>query len=235
MLVFTFKNLILYLRKKISMKTLLTIMCIMVSIISSKAQRTANTGNNNTSKVGKRVEVLGSGFWYKATVLEQKGDLYLVHYDRSGDADEWRNKSYIRDLDKNDQPITVSCSFSPPAGQFKNSSPASDDLFKKELYDYYNRSVTGTISSPTRIGIIFTSFQREAPYQNTVEILPGRGAKRKHDGAPVNATIYPVKTTFFLCEEYGSGITQKQVNSNFSFFKDKYGEWTCYEDFLSVR
>jgi hypothetical protein len=154
-----------------------------------------------------------------------------VHFDGYGSSDDkWVHRSYIRDLDENREAVSVTCSFTPPPGNFNGSSPASDALFQREIYDWYNRLVNGSLSRPTRIGIVFTSFNRNAAYKNTVVNIPGRGATRRHEGAPVNATIYPVKATFFVCEDYNGSVSQKQVNSDFSFFISKDGEWTCSKD-----
>jgi len=195
------------------------------------ATSTASKQQNPGSAKGKRVEVNDRAFWYKATVLEQKGDLYKVHFDgyESSD-DKWVHKSYTRDLNENDESVTVTCSFTPPPGEFTDSSPASDALFKREIYDWYARLVNGSLTRPIRIGIVFTLFSRDEAYKNTVMNMPGRGATRRHEGAPVNATIYPVKTTFFICEDYNGSVTQKQVNSDFSFYISKDGEWTCSKD-----
>lgn len=186
---------------------------------------------NAQSAVGKRVEVNDRAYWYKATIIDQKGDLYKVHFDGYGDSDDkWVSRAYMRDLNANEEPVTVTCSFTPPPGNFSNSSPASDDLFKREVYDWYNRIVNGSLTRPTRIGVVFTTFNRSQPYKNTVTNVPGRGATRKHEGAPVNSTIYPVKMTFHVCEDYNGSVSQKQVNSDFSFFINKDGEWTCSKD-----
>ncbi|OYU94107.1 MAG: hypothetical protein CFE21_17530 [Bacteroidetes bacterium B1(2017)] len=180
---------------------------------------------------GKRIEVNDRAYWYKATVLEQKGDLYKVHFDGySSVEDKWVHRSYTRDLGENGEAVTVTCSFAPPSGNFTNASPASDALFKREVYDWYNRLVNGSLSRPIRVGVVFTSFERGTAYKNTVQNLAGRGATRKHEGAPVNATIYPVKMIFHVCEDYNGTISQKQVNSDFSFFINKDGEWTCSKD-----
>jgi hypothetical protein len=180
---------------------------------------------------GKRIEVNDRAYWYKATVLEQKGDLYKVHFDGySSVEDKWVHRSYTRDLGENGEAVTVTCSFTPPPGKFTNASPASDALFKREVYDWYNRLVNGSLSRPIRVGVVFTSFERGTAYKNTVQNVAGRGATRKHEGGPVNATIYPVKMIFHVCEDYNGTISQKQVNSDFSFFINKDGEWTCSKD-----
>lgn len=196
------------------------------------------TGHTPTGKptkgsnvIGKRVEVNDRAYWYKATIIETKGDLYKVHFDGYSAADDkWVSRAYMRDLDVNENAITVSCSFAPPPGNFSNTSPASDGLFKKEVYDWYNRTVNGTLTRPTRIGVVFTSFERQQAYKNTVTVVPGRGAIRRHEGAPANTTIYPVKMTYHVCEDYNGEISQKQVNTTFSFFINKDGEWTCSKD-----
>lgn len=182
-------------------------------------------------KKGSKVEVNVRAYWYKATVLDQKEDLFYVNYDGYSAAEnQWVHKSQVRGLAPNGEAVTITCNYTPPPGNFTNSSPASDALFKREIYDYYARTVNGTLSRPTRIGIVFTTYSRGATYKNTVTNVPGQGATRKHEGAPVNAIIYTAATTYFVCEDYPSGVTQKQVNANFSFFINKDGEWTCSKD-----
>lgn len=47
--------------------------------------------------VGDKVEVLSTGTWYKADVLEAKGGQYKIHYDGWGSTwDEWVNSDRIR-------------------------------------------------------------------------------------------------------------------------------------------
>lgn len=199
--------------------------------VAKKATAAPATASKSQPASSKRVEVNETGHWYKATVLEQKGDTYKVHFDGYGSADDkWVHRSYIRNLTDKGGAVTVTCSFTPPPGTFTNSSPASDALFKREVYDWYNRLANGTLTRPSRIGVVFTYFSRGAAYKNTVTNVPGRGATRKHDGAPANTTIYPVKMTFHVCEDYNGTISQKQVNSDFSFFVDRDGAWTCSKD-----
>lgn len=182
-------------------------------------------------KQGQRVEVNYNGHWYKSTILQVNGNKYKVHYEGYPASDDaWLLASYIRTLGEDGKPVAVTCNFEAPPGNFTNSTPASLALFKRELYDWYQQNVTGGLSSPKAIGIVFKTFTLGQSYINTVGNVAGRGAMRRHSGAPVNTTIYPVKTRYFVCENYNSGVSQKEINADFSFFKNKEGEWTCSKD-----
>ena len=186
----------------------------------------------NALKVGQRVEVNVSAHWYKSTILAVNGDKYRVHYDGYPSSDDQCvHFTQIRRLAGDGNAVKVNCDFIPPPGNFSSSSPASDALFKRKLYDYYNLTVNSTLSRPVAIGITFNSFTRGIPFKNTVVNVPGRGATRRHSGAPVNTTIYPVRASYFVCEKYKDGsVTQKEVNADFSFFISKDGEWTSSKD-----
>lgn len=181
--------------------------------------------------MGQRVEVNYNGHWYKSTIVQINGDKYKVHYDGYPSSDDsWVTASYVRMLAADGKPETVPCNFTVPAGNYTNKSSASEGLFKKELYNWYKLTVTGGVSSPVAIGIVYKSFVMQPAYKNTVSNIPGRGAVRRHAGAPVNAAIYVVRATYFVCEQYNSGVSQKQVTADFSFFINKEGGWTCSKD-----
>lgn len=182
-------------------------------------------------KKGQVVEVNYSAHWYRSVILQVDGDRYFVHYEGYPSSDDkWVKREYIRTLGADGKATAVNCIFTPPSGNYSNSSAASEGLFKKELYDWYNVLVNGTLTRPVAVGIVYQTFLMKAGYRNTVANLPGRGATRKHSGAPVNAMIYPVRTTYFVCEQYNSGVSQKEVTADFSFFINKDGEWTCSKD-----
>lgn len=188
--------------------------------------------SQNALKVGQRVEVNVSAHWYKSTILAVDGDKYRVHYDGYPSSDDqWVHFTQIRRLAAAGNVAKLTCNFNPPGGSFSNNSPASEGLFKRELYDYYNLTVNGTSGRPVAIGISFNSFIQSASFKNTVTNVPGRGAMRRHSGAPVNAVVYPVRASFILCEKYKDGsVSQREINADFSFFISKDGEWTSSKD-----
>lgn len=181
---------------------------------------------------GQKVEVNYKGHWYKSTILQAEGNRrYKIHYEGYPESDDaWILASYIRTLGADEKPVTVNCSFTTPPGSYNNNSAASLGLFKRELHDWYQRLITGGVTSPTAIGIVFKTFVLQSSYKNTVSNVPGVGAMRKHSGAPANTMIYEVRTNYFVCEQYNSGVSQKEVNAVFSFFINKDGEWTCSKD-----
>jgi hypothetical protein len=182
-------------------------------------------------RTGQQVEVNYNGHWYKSTILQVNGDKYKVHYDGYPSSDDtWVLRSFIRVLNTDGEPEKVNCDFNAPAGSYTKSSGPTEKLFKKELYDWYRATATGEASSPSAIGISYKSFIMKPAYKNTVSNVPGRGAVRRHSGAPVNAMVYMVHATYFVCEQYNSGVAQKQVTADFSFFINAVGEWTCSKD-----
>ena len=126
--------------------------------------------------------------------------------------------------------VLPACTFAPPPGTFNKDSKPSEALFKREIYDRYLWTVNGTTTAPKQVGLAFLSFKTGASYKNTVSVVAGRGAQRIHDGAPVNAIIYPVETKYLVCEEYSTGLSRKLVISKYQFFIGKDGEWTLSGD-----
>jgi hypothetical protein len=53
------------------------------------------------------------------------------------------------------------------------------------------------------------------------------GDKRLHTGAPLNATLYPIKTTEMLCELYGDKVRRTVTEENRTCFKNNDGDWVC--------
>ncbi|HEY0060328.1 MAG TPA: hypothetical protein VGB56_14420, partial [Flavisolibacter sp.] len=119
------------------------------------------------------------------------------------------------------------CNFDPPAPDYQQSDAFSLNIAKRILYKKYNWYANGTVTAPLRVGVAFTSFTALTPYKNTVKVEPGRGAVRLNDAAPPYIMIYPVRSRHIVCEEYKSGITRYQVESEYDCFKSKDGEWTC--------
>ncbi|MDQ6759733.1 MAG: hypothetical protein M3Z32_07700 [Acidobacteriota bacterium] len=73
------------------------------------------------------------------------------------------------------------------------------------------------------------SFDTYPEVKSSVTVVPGRGAQRKQDGAPVNEKIYPFKAKYIVCRKY-SRITRTQYESDFVCFLDRGGNWSCPVD-----
>lgn len=123
------------------------------------------------------------------------------------------------------------CPMTAPAGGVTKSSGASASLFKRVIYEKMAARVGGTsISSPKKVGLTFLEFEMGKAYRNTLSSNRIGGDKRLHDGAPVGATIYPIKTRYVKCELYDRSITRMVIQQNFACFKDRFGDWVCPTD-----
>lgn len=132
--------------------------------------------------------------------------------------------------DETTETTPADCSFiAPPADTSKTAKP-SEELFKRKIYDRHNVFANGTISAPLKVGVTFISFQVSKPFVNIVRVDRVVGAYRINDAAPVNATIYPVKSEHIVCEQYRDRTTRKRVENKYACFKNKDGEWVCGAD-----
>ena len=122
------------------------------------------------------------------------------------------------------------CSYTPPAADTSKTAKASEQLFKRKIYDAYHIIVNGSNSAPLRLGVTFLSFQVSKPFTNIVRVDPAVGAYRINDAAPVNAIIYPVKSEHIVCEEYRDRTLRKRVANKYACFKNRDGEWVCGAD-----
>jgi hypothetical protein len=125
---------------------------------------------------------------------------------------------------------TPDCSFTPPPGDSSKTAKASEQLFKRKIYDAYHIIVNGTNSAPLNLGVRFLSFQVGKPFTNVVRVDPAVGAYRINDAAPVNAIIYPVKSEHIVCEQYRDRTLRKRVANKYACFKNRGGEWVCGAD-----
>ncbi|MDQ1636952.1 MAG: hypothetical protein QOF62_291 [Pyrinomonadaceae bacterium] len=130
--------------------------------------------------------------------------------------------------DNNVQP--GDCSFTPPPADTSKTARASEQLFKRKIYDAYHLSVDGTNSAPLKLGVTFLSFLVSKPFTNIVRVDPAVGAYRINDAAPVNAIIYPVKSEHIVCEQYRDRTLRKRVANKYACFKNRDGEWVCGAD-----
>lgn len=119
------------------------------------------------------------------------------------------------------------CPFNEPPGRVTASSRASAQLFQRVIYETAAAKVNpASISAPKRVGITFLAFEMGQPFQNT--LTSSRfGDKRLHTGAPVNETVYPVKTRELQCDLHGSQVRRTVSEVDRSCFKSRSGNWTC--------
>src|SRR5258706_3788396 len=122
------------------------------------------------------------------------------------------------------------CASNAPAVDRSGTAKASETLFKGVIYYNYNLAANGTGQGPLKVGVVFLSFQVGAPFSNTVSNVPGIGAQRKNDAAPVNAAIYPVRSKHIVCEQYRDRSLRRQIESNYACFKNRDGQWVCGVD-----
>ncbi|MDP9038463.1 MAG: hypothetical protein M3O02_04200 [Acidobacteriota bacterium] len=131
-------------------------------------------------------------------------------------------------------PVAPACSFDPPAGPVSRSSAALEKVFGRVIYDWFAQSAHEGVTNPLKVGVTFQEFQMGSPYANRVVNDPARGAQRMHDGAPVGATVYPVKAKFVVCSAYRDSVEREVRQQSFSCFKDRSGDWTCPSDSNAV-
>jgi len=167
---------------------------------------------------------------------------YRIVYDwniRSGDTKgEWYNPKYrqirVTGTDTicslGGTRLDTSCPMNEPPGKVTKASAASAALFKRVIFERMAAKIgSGAVSAPKKIGLTFQEFQMGKAYKNTLT-SSRLGDKRLHDGAPVGAMIYPIKTKFQKCELYDRSITRWLIQENFACFKDRFGDWVCPAD-----
>lgn len=109
-------------------------------------------------------------------------------------------------------------------GPVSGSRPASAALFRQKVSDSY----TMAAYPPYWYGVEFESFTVGAPIRNTVSNVPGVGATRVTNGAPPNATLYPVTSVHRVCEGAPSGGEPwRRDSKRYYCFVTKEHEWTC--------
>jgi hypothetical protein len=127
-------------------------------------------------------------------------------------------------------PEDGSCPMTAPPGSVTRRSPATAATFKRVIYDDMAAKVNDrAISAPKQIGLTFLEFQMGGAYKNTLS-ANRIGDRRLHDGAPVGAMIYPVKTKYIRCELYDREISRYVRQTNYACFKNSQGEWDCPVD-----
>jgi hypothetical protein len=121
-------------------------------------------------------------------------------------------------------PAGGACPKSPYGGPVPGARAASPALFQQKITDSITMGAYGNFW----YGVKLTNFSVGAPIRNTVGTLPGGGASRVNNGAPVNATMYPVSTTMSVCDGAPSGSSSWRTSSKkYLCFVSASSEWTC--------
>ncbi|MES2988496.1 MAG: hypothetical protein V4808_11365 [Pseudomonadota bacterium] len=119
--------------------------------------------------------------------------------------------------------LTGPCGRTAYTGPVPGTAPASTALFKRRIADLY----TMETRPPYWYEVTFEAFKMGAPIRNTVSNQPGYGAMRVNSGAPVNAVMYPVSSTYVVCERSpGQAARRRIVNSHYCFVS-AVNEWIC--------
>lgn len=121
----------------------------------------------------------------------------------------------------------AACPMTEPPGKVTRTSAASAALFKRVIYERAAAKINpGSMSAPQKVGLTFLEFTMGEPYQNT--LTSSRfGDKRRHDGAPVGAMIYPLKTKELQCDLHGKEVRRWVAEVSHDCFKNRDGDWTC--------
>lgn len=116
------------------------------------------------------------------------------------------------------------CPRSPYGGPVPGTRAAGPALFQQKITD----SITMAAYGPYWYGVRLSNFSVGAPIRNGVGTLPGGGASRVNNGAPVGATMYPVSTTMSVCEGAPAGSSAwRTSNKKYLCFVSASNEWTC--------
>ena len=171
--------------------------------------------------------------WENADLLRLADERVQSH--KQHDAPQ-RDEANAREAEKPQLPQAMNadqagnCSYAVPGGDAGRTAKASEQLFKRKIYDNYNIGVGRSGSAPLKVGVTFLAFQMKPAFTNVVRVVPGVGAQRINDAAPPNTTIYPVISKHIVCEQYRDSTLRRQIENKYACFKNKDGDWVCGAD-----
>lgn len=113
-----------------------------------------------------------------------------------------------------------------PYVELPGTLPANTALFKQVIESGH----TFQRSSFLWTGVTFEAFSVGAPIRNKITMQPGVGPRRITDAAPVDAPLYPVRSTYVLCHQYSSGPDRTRVVTGDYCFVSRTGKWACGSD-----
>ena len=195
---------------------------------NQNAGQVTNANNNSQFKVGDRVKVAITG--RKDEELQSctitrglKDNQYGIRCDPYKKlpymdynvlpewVHAWNNATAAPKLD---------CSFETPAGTVSKNAFASEQLFKRVIYEQM------AAIEKVKLGMQFTSFQIGTPFKN---VMTGNGLLKTF--VPQNAMFYPVKAQFITCKQGTLEFNHRQTTKqNFGCYKDRFGDWVCGAD-----
>lgn len=127
-------------------------------------------------------------------------------------------------------PTQYTCPLDPPAGPVSKTDAASALVFQRVIYDSA-KEAESTHADVQRVGMSFQLFQFGEPYINKIA---GGGLRQDasvrllmHDGAPLNATIYPIKVRYTKCIQRPTWKQLWVIEQNVDCFKNRFGDWAC--------
>lgn len=171
-------------------------------------------------------EVLGNGYRLKCTGMEYVVQKGWVRRPQKTIRPKPLNAPPppVANGDDDIEPVPPSdCDFAPPGPKTVGTDRFSATVAKREIYDNYEIGVrAGGTTSPLNIGVTFLSLQLGQSFRNFAT-----GGYRINDAAPVNAAIYHVRSKHIVCEQYRDRTLRRQVESGYSCFKNRDGEWAC--------
>ncbi|MEO8360231.1 MAG: hypothetical protein ABI672_09395 [Vicinamibacteria bacterium] len=122
------------------------------------------------------------------------------------------------------------CPTEEPPGPVSKTSEASEATFKRVIYDRA-REIEAEHHDVQRVGMKFELFESGKPYVNR---LTGGGLRKDgsphllmHDGAPLDAVIYPIKARYAKCIERPTWKRLWLIEENFDCFKNTHNDWAC--------
>ena len=100
-------------------------------------------------------------------------------------------------------------------------------IFKHLIWENYNATVNGTLSSPLKVGVTFDTFRVGAPHSNSFGAIGGGARGLEHSTAKQGEKIYPISTHYTLWRQYRNALTKTVFEGRFDGFKEKSGGWVC--------
>lgn len=115
------------------------------------------------------------------------------------------------------------CDPSAYTGFVPDSVPPSKGLFRAKITDQFTMQAYDN----WYYGVEFYSFDVGTPFNNDITIDPAQGALLASFGAPPNVALYPVTTTFRVCEKESASTYAERFHDSTYLCFPKDGEWTC--------